>query len=402
MSQDDEPADPDERQFGIARIRDVYRRGMLHGETEDFPVSYQDLEAAAFEAMDETAIAYVHGGAGGEDTFERNVTAFNNWRIQPRMLQGVAERDLTTEFFGRTHEFPLMITPLGVQSILHEDAEYGTAGAASDLGVPLILSSLSSTPMEEVAEAMGDTPKWFQFYWSSDRDIARSFLDRAEESGYDAIVLTVDAPTLGWRERLIETGYYPFMEGEGVANYFSDPAFRDRLDAPPEEDTAAAVEEFLQIFGDASLTWDDLSFVQEYTDLPVVIKGILHPDDARKAVEVGMDGIDVSTHGGRQVDGSISAIEALPRVADAVDGEVPLFFDSGIRRGSHVFKALALGADSVFLGRPYAYGLAAGGQEGVHTVLRNILSDFDLTMALAGYDDVDAIGREALLHEREL
>ncbi|WP_255197983.1 lactate 2-monooxygenase [Halorarius litoreus] len=388
-------------QFGVKHIREVYRKGMFEGETPDFPVSYADLREQAFERMDENAKAYVHGGAGTEETFERNKD-FSAWRIVPRMLKGVADRDLTVDLYGRTHEYPLMITPLGVQTLLHEEGELATARACAEMDVPFILSSLSSTPMEDVAEALGDVPKWFQFYWSTDRDVAESFLDRAEEAGYDAIVFTVDAPTLGWRERLLERGYYPFLEGEGVANYFSDPAFREKLDAPPEEDPQAAVDLFLEIFGDASLTWDDLAFLQERTDLPVIVKGILHPGDARLAIDHGADGVGVSTHGGRQVDGSITAFEALPDVADEVDGEVPVFFDSGVRNGSNAFKALALGADTVLLGRPFAYGLAHSGQSGVENVLRNTISQIDLTMGLAGIDDVEAIGRDAVRHERDL
>ena len=391
----------DEAGFGNQRVRDIYRRGMYDGETPDFPTSFQDIRAAAWENMDDNARAYVHGGSGGEETFERNKD-FSRYRVVPRMLRGVEDRDLSVDLLGREHAFPMMITPLGVQTLLHDDAERGTARACQNLDVPFILSSLSSTPMEEVAAELGDTPKWFQFYWSSDRDVAKSFLNRAEESGYDAIVLTVDAPTLGWRERLIERGYYPFLEGEGVANYVSDPAFRERLDEPPEENMEAAVDLFLEIFGDESLTWDDLSFIRENTDLPLVIKGVLHPEDARLAIEHGADAIGVSTHGGRQVDGSISAIEALPAVAEEVDGEVPITFDSGVRRGSDAFKALALGADTVLLGRPFAYGLAMGGQEGVEWVLHNILSDLDLTMGLAGIDNADDIDSSALRHERDL
>ena len=391
----------DEAGFGNQRVREIYRRGMYDGETPEFPTSFQDIREAAWENMDENAKAYVHGGSGGEETFERNKD-FSRYRVVPRMLRGVEDRDLSVELFGREHEFPMMITPLGVQTLLHDDAEGGTARACQNLDVPFVLSSLSSTPMEEVAEELGDTPKWFQFYWSSDRDVAKSFLNRAEESGYDAIVLTVDAPTLGWRERLIERGYYPFLEGEGVANYVSDPAFRERLDEPPEENMEAAVDLFLEIFGDESLTWEDLSFIRENTDLPLVIKGVLHPEDARLAIDHGADAIGVSTHGGRQVDGSISAIEALPAVAEEVDGEVPITFDSGIRRGSDAFKALALGADTVLLGRPFAYGLAMGGQDGVEWVLHNILSDLDLTMGLAGIDDVADIDDAALRHERDL
>ena len=397
MSDSEEPSPG----FGNQRVREIYRDGMYEDETPTYPIAYEELREAAWENMDDTARAYVHGGSGTEETFERN-RDFSAYRIIPRMLRGVEDRSLSVELFGNTHEFPLMITPLGVQSLLHDEAESATARACGKLDIPFTLSSLSSTPMEDVAETLGDTTKWFQFYWSSDRAVARSFLDRAEASGYDAIVLTVDAPTLGWRDRLLERGYYPFLEGEGVANYFSDPAFRDSLEAPPEEDPKAAVDRFLEIFGDESLTWADLSFLQENTDLPIVLKGVLHPEDARLALQHGVDAVQVSTHGGRQVDGSISAVEALPAVAEAVGDDVPVLFDSGVRRGSDAFKALGLGADTVMLGRPFAYGLAMAGQAGVEWVLENTLSELDLTMGLAGYDDVTDVDREALKHEREL
>ncbi len=388
-------------QFGVKHIREVYRKGMFEGETPDFPVSYNELREEAFERMSWQAKAYVHGGAGSEETFERNKD-FSRWRIVPRMLRGVADRDLSVEVFGDSHAYPLMITPLGVQGMLHEDGEVATARACRQLDVPFVLSSLSSRSMEDVAETLGDTPKWFQFYWSSDRDVAASFLDRAETAGYEAIVVTVDAPTLGWRERLLEKGYYPFLEGEGMANYFSDPAFRAALDEPPEENPEAAVDRFLSVFGDASLTWEDLEFVFERTDLPVVIKGVLHPADAKKAVEAGADGVQVSTHGGRQVGASISAIEALPEIAEAVGDDATVFFDSGVRRGEDAFKALALGADSVMLGRPFAYGLAHSGQAGVEQVLRNLISQVDLTMGLAGIDDAENIDRGAVRDEKTL
>jgi isopentenyl-diphosphate delta-isomerase len=391
---------PDMR-YGDEVLNRIYRKGMLEEQSPDFPVSYEDLRERAHEEMSEEAKAYIHGGAGSETTFRREQD-FSEWRIVPRMLQGVEDRDLSTEFMGQSVDFPLAITPLGIQNLAHEEGELATARAAREMDVPFILSSLSSTPMEDVAEELGDTPKYFQFYWSSDEDIARSFLNRAEEAGYDGIVVTVDAPILGWRERLIERGYYPFLNGDGVANYFSDPEFRSQLDKPPEEDTETAVQHFLDIFGDSSLTWEDLSFVFENTDLPVHIKGVLHPEDAVKAVDAGADGIGVSTHGGRQVDGSITAIEALPAIADRIGDETTITFDSGIRRGSDVFRALAVGADVCLLGRPFIYGLAVGGQSGVEHVLENILADFDLTMGLAGRDAVSKIDRGAVTHEDDL
>jgi len=390
----------DQTRFGADRVNEVYRRGMLDGETTEFPVSYEDLREAAHEAMSEEGVAYVHGGAGSDETFERGQD-FSDWRIVPRMLRDVAERDLTTDLCGIDLAYPLCLTPLGVQTLLHDEGELGTARGAADLDVPLCLSSLSSTPMEDVAETLGDTPKFFQFYWSSNDAIAKSFLDRAETAGYDAIVVTVDAPILGWRERLIERGYYPFLEGEGVGNYFSDPEFRAQLDDPPEDDPEAAVEQFLDVFGDSSLTWDDLQFVHDNTDLPVFIKGVLDPRDARLAVDHGADAVGVSTHGGRQVDGSVTAIEALPGIAEEVGDEVPITFDSGVRRGPDAVKAIALGADTILLGRPYAYALAAGGAEGVGTFLRNFIAEFDLTMGLAGRRSVAEIDRDAVRHESE-
>ena len=395
-----ESSDP-EPGFGNRRVREIYRDGMYDDETPAYPIAYDDLREAAWETMDEQARAYVHGGSGTEETFERNKD-FSAHRIVPRMLRGVEDRSLSVDLLGTTQSFPVMVTPLGVQSLLHDEGELATARACAALDVPFTLSSLSSTPMEAVAEALGDTTKWFQFYWSSDRAVARSFLDRAEAAGYDAIVLTVDAPTLGWRDRLLERGYYPFLDGEGVANYFSDPAFRDALESPPEADPQAAVDLFLESFGDESLTWSDLRFLREHTDLPIVVKGVLHPDDARRALEHGADAVQVSTHGGRQVDGSISAVEALPGVADAVGDDAPVLFDSGIRRGSDAFKALGLGADAVMIGRPFAYGLALDGRDGVEWVLENTISELDLTMGLAGYDDVTDVGREALVHEDDL
>ncbi|MFP4633152.1 MAG: alpha-hydroxy-acid oxidizing protein, partial [Halobacteriales archaeon] len=309
--------------YGEEVLNRIYRRGMLEDDPPDLPASYEDLRDAAHSEMSEEARAYIHGGAGAETTFEREQD-FSAWRIVPRMLQGVDDRDPSTEFLGRDTSFPVMLTPLGVQTLVHPEGELASARAASELDVPFVLSSLSSRPMEDVAEALGDTPKYFQFYWSSDDDVARSFLQRAEDAGYDGVVLTVDAPILGWRERLVDRGYYPFLEGEGVANYFTDPAFRSRLDRPPEDDPDAAVQEFLEVFGDSSLRWSDLDFLFEETDLPVAVKGVLHPDDARAAVDAGAEAVGVSTHGGRQVDGSITSLEALPAVVDEVGDEATI------------------------------------------------------------------------------
>ncbi|MGB9986110.1 alpha-hydroxy-acid oxidizing protein [Salarchaeum japonicum] len=369
---------------GDDRQQAVYGQGMLMGETPDIPPKFAELERAALDAMSDEAYAYVKGGAGSEDTVSENRRAFRDHRIVPRMLRDVSERDLSVNVLGQTLPAPVVLAPIGVQSIIHERGELATADAAADTDVPMCLSSASSETLEDVSDELGGTRKWFQLYWSSDRDIAASFVERAEDAGYEALVVTLDTPMMGWRERDVSQGYLPFLDGEGVANYTSDPAFRDLLSQPPEENMDAALSEFLAVFGDATLTWDDLDWLTDQTDLPIVLKGILHPADARRAVEKGAEGVVVSNHGGRQVDNAIAALDALPGVADAVGDDVDVLFDSGIRRGADAIVALALGADAVLLGRPYAYGLALDGADGVSEVLENFLADLDLTLALTG------------------
>ena len=369
--------------------------------TPDLPAGPDALRERAMESLSEEAYGYLVGSAGEERTPGHNRAAFSDHRLVPRVLRDVEERDLSVDLFGETLPAPVLLAPLGVQSILHEDAELATARGAVDAGVPFVLSSASSETMEDVADAAdeaadsasggaadGALPRWFQLYWAADRAIAESFVDRAAAADYSALVVTLDTPMLGWRDRDIDDAYLPFLDGEGVANYFADPAFRDRLGDDPEANELAAVREFVDVFGDPSLEWSDLEWLCEYADLPVVPKGILHPDDARAAVDAGAAGVVVSNHGGRQVDNAVAALDALPGVVDAVGDEVPVLFDSGIRRGSDVLVALALGADAVLLGRPYAYGLSIAGADGVSEVCRNLLADLDLTMGLCGVDGV--------------
>ncbi|WP_123538221.1 alpha-hydroxy-acid oxidizing protein [Halosimplex salinum] len=390
---DDGPDD----QPGPSRQRDVYMQG-LAGVTPDLPVSYEDLEAAALEALDDDAAGYVAGGVGGEETMDANREAFRRWRIVPRMLRDVAERDRSVELFGRELSAPVLLAPIGVLSIVHDGAERAVAEAAADLDVPMVLSTASSVTLETVAETLDDEGGrgWFQLYWSSDRAVTESLVTRAEAAGYEALVVTVDTPLLSWRERDVDDAYLPFLDGEGIANYRTDPAFLDRLDADPEENELAAVREFVDVFGDPSLTWDDLAWLTDLTDLPVVVKGVLHPDDAQAAVDHGADGVVVSNHGGRQVDRAIPALEVLPEVVDRVGDDGAVLFDSGIRRGADAVVALALGADAVLLGRPYVYGLALDGADGVRAVCENFLADFDLTLGLAGQRSVAELDRSAL------
>jgi isopentenyl diphosphate isomerase/L-lactate dehydrogenase-like FMN-dependent dehydrogenase len=293
----------------------------------------------------------------------------------------------------------VLLAPVGVQSIVHPDAELASARAAAELRLPFILSTASSHSIEQVAEAMGDAPRWFQLYWPRDRELATSFLERAGAAGYRAIVVTLDTWLLAWRPRDLSLAYLPFLKGEGIANYLTDPVFRAALAAPPEDDLGPAIGHWAQQFANPSVTWDDLAWLREQTRLPILLKGILHPDDARRAVERGMDGIVVSNHGGRQVDGAVGALDALPGVRDAVPERYPVLLDSGVRTGADVVKALALGADAICLGRPYVWGLSLGGQAGVEHVLRCLLAELDLTLALTGHPRIDSIGADALAPE---
>lgn len=393
MTEDPQPSDP----YGRLKQMDVYTSGMLADERPEYPVSYRELKQAAEEALSPEAYAYVAGGAGMETTATNNDRAMDQWQFVPRMLRDVSERNLPIELFGDELSVPFALAPIGAQSIIHDEGDLASARAAAELDVPFVQSTQASEPLEDVAEAMGNTPHWFQLYWSSDRDVTASLVERAEDAGYSALIVTLDIPLLGWRERDIELGYLPFLDGEGLANYFTDPAFREGLDQFPEENEEAAVMRFVDTFSDPSLTWDDLAWLRKQTDLPIVLKGILHPDDAELAVEHGVDGIVVSNHGGRQVDGVIGALTALPQIVETIDGRIPVLFDSGIRGGSDMLKAIALGAEAVLLGRPYVYGLALGGEEGVKAVVENVRADLDLTLALTGHATVTGVDRSALV-----
>jgi lactate 2-monooxygenase len=369
----------------------------LAGRLPILPLAYEELERRAEQQLSRGAHGYVAGGAGSEDTMRANREAFRRWRIVPRMLRDVSRRDLGTSVCGTAMPAPVLLAPVGVQGVIHPDAELAVARGAASVGVPMVLSSVSSRTIEEVAEALGDCPRWLQLYWPRDPDLVASLVHRAERAGYGAIVITLDVWLLGWRPRDLELAYLPFLHGEGMANYLSDPVFRAALDAPPEEDIGGAIRHFLRVFSDASVTWERLALLRESTRLPILLKGILHPDDARRAADHGVDGIVVSNHGGRQVDGAVAALDALPAVVEAVPDSLPVLFDSGIRTASDAVVALALGARAVLLGRPYVWALAAGGEAGVAELLRNLLAELDLTLALSGHTGLDGLGRESLV-----
>jgi lactate 2-monooxygenase len=405
--------------------REIYLQGIA-GDKPSVPFDIIELEKEARRRMSKEGFAYIAGGAGMEETMTANRLGFGNWRIRPHMLRDVSRRDISIELFGERLPSPFLLSPIGVLETAHKEADVAVAEAAASLGIPMIFSSQASKTMEECAAVMGRNPRWFQLYWSKSDRLVESFVHRAEACGCSAVVVTLDTTMLGWRIRDLDLAYLPFLRGMGIAQYVSDPVFQQLLDEPDEEAAPvrrkltwstiqtlvqmvnnypgrgffrklrsgrpmAAVRKFIAVYSRPSLTWDDLPFLRQRTKLPILLKGILHPDDARRAVDSGVDGLILSNHGGRQIDGAIGAIEALPDIAGAVNGQIPVILDSGVRGGADAFKALALGAKAVCIGRPYAYALAVAGPQGVRDILRAFMADFELTMGLGGCKSIGEI-----------
>src|SRR5713226_5843053 len=371
---------------GPERELQIYALG-LSGGKPSVPVPLELLEQKAKEILAPRAYDYVAGGAGGEETMRANREAFHRCRIVPRMLRDVAQRDLSVELLGARLPAPILLGPVGVQEIIHADADVASARAAASLGLPFVLSTVSSRSIEEVAQSaakVAESPRWFQLYWGKNPELTASMVQRAESAGYSALVVTLDTHSLGWRKRDLHHGYLPFMYGQGLANYFSDPVFRGLLAEPQEKNPMAAIQLWGSLFSNPALTWKDIGFLRQHTRVPIILKGILHANDAARALNAGVDALIVSNHGGRQVDGGIGALDALPGVVREVNGRVPVLFDSGIRRGADVFKVLALGAKAILVGRLYMWGLAVAGEQGVRDVLLNLVADLDLTLALSG------------------
>ncbi len=408
---------------GRLRQTEIYVTG-AGGQRPLVPVAPAELEARAARAMSTQAAAYVIGGAGLESTMRANRAAFERHRFVPRVLRDVAKRDLSVTLFGRRHDVPILLAPIGVLELAHGQADLAVAKAAAAEGIGYVFSNQASVTLEDCAAAMGSAPRWFQLYWSSDDDFVRSVVGRAEKAGCEAIVVTLDTTLLGWRARDLDLAYLPFLRGLGLAQYLSDPVFRQKIPpAPPETgfkpkgldilSTAlslkrkgkafglsmgqmrAAVAHFTATYSRPDLNWSDIARLRQMTKLPILLKGVRHADDARLAKENGVDGIVVSNHGGRQVDGEVATLDALPGVVAAAGG-LPVLMDSGIRSGADVAKALALGATAVLLGRPYVYGLAIAGEAGVREVIRNVIAELDLTLALCGMTKVSELGRDCL------
>lgn len=395
------------------RQGEIYIKGIM-GAKPIVPFDPKKLEALAKEKMSPEAGGYIIGGAGTDDTVRENTDAFAKYRIFPRMLKDVSVRDTSTELFGVKIPAPILTCPIGVLEMIDQEADKAVGRATAKLGLPMIMSNQASFSMEDITADMGGSPRWFQLYWSKSNDLVKSFVKRAEQCSCSAIAVTLDTTMLGWRVQDLDLMHLPFLTGQGIAQYTSDPVFNtivanmdfsgNPLKLPPsvgvDEETFKAVQIFTGVYSRPSLTWEDLEFLRNITDLPILLKGILHPEDAALAVKYGVDGIIVSNHGGRQVDGAIAAIDALPKVVQAVrkaGSDMPILMDSGVRTGADIFKALALGAKAVCVGRPYAYGLAIAGQQGVEEVLSNLMAEFEFTMALAGCKDLSEIGEVMLV-----
>jgi lactate 2-monooxygenase len=419
------------RTTAVEWMRQIYTNG-FKGKTLSVPASFNELEKAAKENMSKEGFAYVAGGAGSEQTMANNRKALDEVRILPRMLKDVSQRDLSTELLGQQLPAPVLLAPIGVLDLAVKEGDLHLARAAAELGLPMIFSNQASLPMEACAREMGDSPRWFQLYWSKSDELVQSFLQRAENCGCSALVVTLDTTMLGWRPRDLNLGYLPFLHAKGLGQYLSDPVFQqlveermDKGDLPPSGGVTLqailslvrlssqypggsfwqkfkskkglyGVRTFTDTYTRPSLNWEDIKRLRKWTRLPIILKGILHPDDARQAIDLGVDGIIVSNHGGRQVDGSIAAFEALPGVAEVVGDQLPILMDSGIRSGADVFKALAMGASAVCIGRPYVYALALGGEAGVKALLQHFLSELELTMGLTGCSKVQEINKEMI------
>lgn len=423
---------------GISRRSqsDIFRAG-ISGERPAIPVDVDALEAAAEAALSKEAYAYIAGGAGSQFTVDANRQSFSRWQVWPRPLHDVTTRDLSVDFLGRSRPTPLLLAPLGVMELVHPEADLAVARAAASAGVPYTVSNQASFSVEYIARSAPGAPRLFQLYWSASDELNASLLARAEASGCEAIVVTLDTHLLGWRTRDLDLAYLPFTRGMGIAQYTSDPVFQQLVQKRADEASGnapsvkvtpktiaagisiarkgasltgtrnlrdnlrsplprAAVETFLEVFSTPTLTWDDLAKAREWTSLPIILKGIVHPDDAEHAVDAGMDGVWISNHGGRQIDRSVPTLAVLSEISERVGGRVPVVFDSGVRSGADAAIALALGADLVALGRPYAYGLALAGEQGVREVIRNILAELDITLGLAGLTSITELDRDAL------
>lgn len=361
-----------------------------------FPICFADLEKAVAEKIEAGPFGYIRSGAGGEQTLRNNRAAFEKYSIVPRFLNDVSNVDTSVHLFGKTYPTPLLFAPVGMNGMVHDEGELAVARAAQFLNIPYIQSTVSTFALEEVAQAAPSATKWFQLYWSTNEKIAFSMAARAEGAGFEAIVLTVDTVMLGWREEDVRNQFSPLKLGYAKGNYMNDPVFTATL---PDDSFESYVQGVLQNVFHPTLNWEHVRELKKRTNLPILLKGILHPEDAKHAIDNGIDGIIVSNHGGRQLDGVIGSLDALPAIVKVVNGQIPIILDSGVYRGMDALKALALGANAVAIGRPFVYGLALEGQQGVEKVMTNLYDELKVSIALAGATSVKGLRNITLVKQ---
>ncbi len=364
------------------------------------PGDLSQLEAQAAQSLSPEALGYIHAGAGDRDTTRANAAAFRRWEVKRRLGRKPAKVDLSTTILGTRMPAPVLFAPVGVQTLAHPDGDLASARAAAELGLTYVHSTQGAYKMEDVAEANGDGSRWYQLYWPTDDELVVSFLRRAAAAGYTHLIITLDTTLLGWRPLDLDIGYSPFLENKGIANYTSDPVFKKTMPLPGSVAPIPVGVAFATKFQNPGLSWDQLPLIRANWKGPILLKGIQSPRDARLAVEHKIDGIVVSNHGGRQVDGAIASLDALGPIVKAVDGTMPVLFDSGIRTGRDAFKALALGADAVLIGRPYLYGLALGGQAGTRSVMGFLVDDLEAEVRKAGRRSHRTLSRSSLTRAR--
>lgn len=354
------------------------------------PINLLEYEVIAAEYLSKMAYDYYVSGAWDEVTLRDNRNAYQRYKLRPRMLRDVSQRDHHTILLGQPLSMPILVAPMAFQCLAHSDGEIATAKAATAMETTMVLSTLSTRSLEDIAEVCSHQPPWFQLYIHRDRGITKALVQRAEAAGYQALCLTVDTPILGRRER-DRRNQFTLPAGMDLANLAS----MAHLTIPQVEGESGLFAYILEQI-DPSITWKDLEWLQSLTSLPVVVKGILRGDDAVKAVEHGAKAIIVSNHGGRQLDGAVATIDALSEVVTAVENRVEVLVDGGIRRGTDVLKALSLGAKAVLVGRPILWGLAVGGEAGVRHVLELLQDELDVAMALSGCATVQEIDRSLI------
>jgi lactate 2-monooxygenase len=367
------------------------------GESEsaerEWPIAPEEWEAAAADALSVDAFDYVAAGAGLEWTMRANREAFERWRLRPQLLSGSASQDLSVEVLGTPSPAPFMLAPIAMLALVHADAELAVARACAATGIPMVVSTFGSCSMEAVAAELGETPGWFQLYFVRDRDLVASFVDRAAAAGYAAIVATLDTLERGLRDRDVRNADRVYLRRSGIAQFTSDPVFSSRLGARPEEDAEAVDDAVNSLYPNPGVSWDDVAWLCGRSSLPVLVKGVLGAEDALRARDAGAQGVIVSNHGGRQVDGAVAALDVLPEVREALGDTATVLMDSGIRRAPDMLKAVALGADATLLGRPYVYALAVAGQAGVEQILRFLINELSVTLSLIGASTARGVDR---------